>query len=95
MTIKVTGKDCIDFQTIPDSCSYTYEARVGISDLAAFKAAGDAYSVTYAVKGFKGGEQIETVEIDGDGQFSTWPGFGTAGPKAKLSVRVTDVEKRP
>ena len=93
-TIKVRSKDCIDFQTIPDSCSYTYEVRLGVTDLAAFKRAAEPYSITYAVRGLKGGEQLDTIEIDGDGQFSTWPGFGTAGPKAKITVRIVEVERR-
>lgn len=93
-TIKVTDKDCIDFSTIPDSCTYQYEVRLAIADPDAYAAAGDAYSITYAVKGLSGGEQIGTVEVDGDGKFWQFPGFGQAGPKAKLRVRITDVERR-
>lgn len=94
-SIKILSKDCIDFQAMPDQCTYTYEVRLSIADVAAYKAAGDSYSVSYAVKGFKGGEQLDTVEVDGEGQFSSFPGFGTAGPKTKLTVRITEVERRP
>jgi hypothetical protein len=31
-TLKIKSKDCIDFSTIPDSCTYSYEVRLGISD---------------------------------------------------------------
>ncbi len=94
-SLKIRGKDCVEFDTIPDVCNYQYEVRFLVVDLEAYKRAGDSYSVTYAVKGLKGGEQLDTVEVDGEGNYSTFPGFGTAGPKAKLTVRVVEVEKRP
>jgi hypothetical protein len=94
-SIKIRSKDCIDFETIPDSCTYTYEVNLSVPNLDKFKAAGDSYSVTYSVRGLKGGEQIDTIELDAEGNYSAWPGFGTAGPKAKLTVKIVSVEVRP
>ncbi len=94
-SLKIRSKDCIDLQTMPDTCSYTYEVKLAIADVEAYRAAGDSYAVTYGVKGLDGGEQVDTVEVDGEGQFTGWPGFGQAGPKAKLRVRIIEVEARP
>jgi hypothetical protein len=94
-SIKITDKDCIDLQTMPDSCSFQYEVKLAIADPAAYKRARDSYSVTYSVRGLKGGEQVGTIEIDGEGIYSAFPGFGEGTPKTKLTVKITDVERRP
>ncbi|MET8146828.1 hypothetical protein ACIBSW_14400 [Actinoplanes sp. NPDC049668] len=87
LTPKITGRQCFGSA----GCNIKFKVKMAYTGPALSET--DTWAVTYEVSGVEDGPMIGTFEVSGERYNADEELTHTSGPKKKLTIKVTDIER--